>query len=262
MNVLNVQDVERELAARAARAIHPEVVSWVKTVARNYLLGKLTEKDIESNYRVYDPAKLDPIMPRPDKLPAWAKEALKRGEPLHWFDWAQTNRRILWQTLDMTVLWFNTFKSGDTRLRRCDRINFETAAKAGALWFKDVNENVWSYIKDKPPVVLSYDDGAYRWVRLVNALHFEREGKLMGHCVGNGNYFESWRNGKRQFYSLRDKQNNPHCTIEMDPVTEAVLQCKGRSNHKPGPTYQPHIRRFITDMKWAIHGDAHFIDLK
>lgn len=259
MNILNVDDIERELDRHAAQAIHPEIKTWVRSVARNYVLGKLPEKDVAANFREYTPAKLDAIMPQPESLPGWAKLALERGDTLHWFDWAQPKRRTLWQTLEMIVLWFNTFTTTDTRLRRVDRICFDVAAKAAALWFKDISDNVWLYIKDKPPVVMDYEHG-YRWVRLVTAVHFEREGKLMRHCVGNGYYFESWRKKSSEYYSLRDRHNEPHCTIELDPSRSAVRQCKGNCNQKPPQQYQRYIRRFINDMNWSIDGDQHNID--
>ena len=258
INVLNVGDIERELNRVAAAAHHPSVNTWVKTVARNHILGKLSEKDISANFRVYNPKeRLDPIMPRPETLPEWAKTALKAGQQVHWFDRVQPRRRTLWQTLDMNLLWFNTFKANDTRLRRIDRINFDTAAKAGALWFKDINENIWLYIKDKPPVVQKYDRN-FCWVRLVTSLHFEREGKIMKHCVGNGSYFDSSRTGELTYYSLRDAENVPHATMEVRK--NSVTQCKGKTNEKAGPAYQPYIRKFITDMKFKVGGDSHMID--
>ena len=97
----------------------------------------------------------------------------------------------------------------------------------------------------------------------------------MSHCVGNGGYYESWRSGKNEYYSLRDRSNRPHVTVEVGynrakpPLTGAgiehrragsVLQCKGHANAKPAPEYQRFIRRFFNDMKWDIQGDLHHID--
>ena len=258
VNILNVFDLERELNKVAAAAVHPSANQWVKTVARNHILNKLDEKEINANFRVYSLAeKKDPLMPQPDTLPEWAWKALRTGAQIHWFDRVQTRRRALWQTLDMILLWFNTFKATDTRLRRLDRINFDTAAKAGALWFKDLNENIWLYIKDNPPVVQTYDRG-FHWVKLITALHFEREGKLQHQCVGNGAYFDMWRRDEAAFYSLRDRKNAPHVTMEVRK--KSVIQCKGKANGKAAPDYQPYIRKFIADMRFTIGGDQHLID--
>lgn len=275
MNVLNVEDVERELRKFAVHAVHPKVNQWVMTVARNHMLGKMNERDADMNYRVYNPElwKQTPEltlapprhtdMPPPSRLPPWAVEALARGEVLHWFDPVQVRRRPIWQALDVVITWFNMWPRADTRLRRIDRISFDVAINGSAMWFQHLQANIWEYVKDKPPVIRKYEDG-YHWVKLVTALHFEREGRLQNHCVGNGNYFNSWRNARTEYYSLRDKNNKPHVTIEVGlsghPQTKCVLQCKGHSNQKPAPSYQRYIRRFFNDMNWTINGDCSNID--
>lgn len=50
----------------------------------------------------------------------------------------------------------------------------------------------------------------FKIVKLISKSCYEREGKLMSHCVAS--YF--WRNSK--IYSLRDSKNLPHCTIEVN----------------------------------------------
>ena len=277
MNVINVSTLERELANLAVYASHPAAQDWVKTVARNFLLNGLTEKDIEANFMLYAPPKPGKIhsdLPPYERLPEWAKKAIKEDVALHWFDSVQLRRRALWQSLEHIIHWFNTWPADDRRWGRVSRIDFRTAASTAAMWFKDVNDNLWDYVKDKPPIIRSYESGYY-WVRLSSALHFERESRLMSHCVGNGGYYESWRSGKNEYYSLRDRSNRPHVTVEVGysrakpPLTGAgiehrragsVLQCKGHANAKPAPEYQRFIRRFFNDMKWDIQGDLHHID--
>lgn len=56
--------------------------------------------------------------------------------------------------------------------------------------------------------VFDFKDG-FRIVKLVGKAAYEREGYLMRHCVAS--YFG---NGKT-ILSLRDKDNYPHCTIEV-----------------------------------------------
>ena len=279
MNVLNVEDIERELRRYAARLYHDHTKRWVMTVARNYILGKLPEKDVFANFRevclcgftetVHLPkrCKHDPEKHDPKELPPWAVAAVERGETLFWFDTVQPRRRELWNVLEVIVLWFNNWKADDTRLPRVDRISFPVATNAAVLWYKDVSANIWNYVTDKPVVIKEYEHG-YRWVKLVTALQFEREGRLMNHCVGNGSYYNNWRmNNQREYYSLRDKNNKPHATLEVSfdnthPLVRngAVYQCKGNGNRKPDREYQPYIRRFVADMAWSIAGDGSHID--
>lgn len=266
MNVINVGDVERQLLCLASAAIHSPAKQWTLSVARNHILGKVSEKDVLMNFRPYDPHKHRKThfgeAPPPDKLPDWAKTALENGEELHWFDTVQVMRRPLWQAVETVILWFNTWPADDKRLRRIDRINFDTAIAGAAMWFRNVSENIWDYVKDKPPVVKTYENG-FRWVRLVTALHFEREGRMMGHCIASGSYYDRWRSAKSEYYSLRDSRNEPHCTVELAIDMRkkgSVIQCKGKTNRKPAANYQPYLRRFFDDMGWTITGDLHNID--
>jgi len=277
MNVLNVHDIERELRKYAARAISPHAKRWVMTVARNYILGRLPEKDVIANFREvclcgfkatlnvphvrHDVEKYDP-----PELPEWAALAVERGETLMWFDPVQVRRRELWSVIEVIVLWFNNWKIDDTRFRRVDRIAFPVATNAAVLWYKDVSENIWHYVTDKPVVMKEYEDG-FRWVKLVTQLQFEREGRLMNHCVGNGSYYNRWRTSSTsEFFSLRDRQNNPHATLEVaydnsHPLVRkgSVVQCRGNSNHRPDNKYQPFIKKFVTEMKFKISGDGSLI---
>ena len=81
MNVLNVPDIERELARVASHALHPAAKQWVASVPRNYLLSRVSDKDSASNFRVYNPAK--PGLDMPALLPDWALDALRHRETLH-----------------------------------------------------------------------------------------------------------------------------------------------------------------------------------
>lgn len=264
MNVLNVAEVERELARVASHALHPSAKQWVLSVPRNYLLHGLEDKDMVSNFRVYNPAKPGLDMPDFKDLPQWAVDAmLEREETMHWFDPIQVRRRPFWQMLEHIVNWFNSWPATDTRLSpaRLTRINFPTACAAANTWMTNVSKNLWDFVKDKPPIVRKYEDG-YHWVRLVTKLHFERESKLMNHCVGNGAYYSMYRRGDMEYFSLRDKHNNPHCTVECAVAhgSRTVRQCKGNSNRKAAPCYQRFIRRFFNDMGWDITGDQVYID--
>ena len=64
-------------------------------------------------------------------------------------------------------------------------------------------------------VVAKLDDG---WTirQITNTDEAKQEGDAMGHCVGG--YGNSIQNGHMLIYSLRDPKNQPHGTIEIDPV--------------------------------------------
>lgn len=277
MNVLNVEAVERELARCATYAKHPAAKQWVMSVARNHILSNVSEKDAQNNFVLYTGKRnMNHIeMPTLAQLPDWAKKAMCENRPIHWFDTVQVRRRNLWQAIEQIVHWFNDFAATDKRWTRLDRVNFETAASAAAMWFCDVQSNLWDYVKDQPPVVYSFDDGSgFYWVKMVTPLHFERESRLMNHCVGNGSYYNLYKSGDCSYYSLRDRRNEPHATMEVtmrerghwtsinapNARYPSMSQVKGKGNAKPTGNYQPYIYSFVRANNWPINGDMHNID--
>lgn len=267
MNVLNVEHVERELRRIAATVTHPEAAQWMLHVARNASLNDtMTPKDRLQNYTVYKPSQPPLDAPTPEELPEWAITALKQKEKLYWFDPIQAHQRTYWKMLEAIANWFSSWPSGDTRLRRITRINFTTAVNAAAMWNKDISKNLWNYVKDHPPVVYRSTDGFY-WVRLITTLHFEREDRLMDHCLYKQRiYYASHQQGETAYFSLRDAANAPHVTVEVslnsksDPTDCDLLQCKGHSNGRPAHKYQPHITAIIQHMQWFVRGDRNFVD--
>jgi hypothetical protein len=264
LNVLNLQHIERELRNVAARAIYPQVRKWLMTVARNYIIN-LSDEEMESEYEVYTPKRpkkgIHTDMPEPEKLPGWAQKAIGGDQPLHFFNPAQPRRRELWQAVENIVDWFNTFPNDD-RLNRLDRVSFQQAREQATKWREAIDANPWQHIKDRPTVYKTYDDGM-KWVKMGSELHLKREGKLMGHCVGNGGYTQNMRRGTAEYFSLRDANNSPHITVEayVRDGQYQVMQMKGKENKKPVARYQPYLRDLVTQPGWQIVGDTSHVDL-
>ena len=281
MNVLNIDGIERELRRCACYARHPSARQWVLTVARNHILSAISLKDRDVNFIAYTglrhPAHIE--MPRPHQLPKWAHDAIGRGEVLYWFDTVQVRRRNLWQAVEQIVHYFNNWPVGDRRFLRLDLVAFQTAASAAAMWFSDVQTNLWDYVKDAPPVIYKFIDGSgFHWVKMVTPLHFERESRMMNHCVGNGQYYNCYKSGINEYYSLRDRNNMPHATMEVSinqretghnlgcPPPDrsvrnpAMSQCKGKANGKPDEKYQRYIYSFLLAQRWPISGDSGQVD--
>ena len=93
--------------------------------------------------------------------------------------------------------------------------------------------------KKDTEVVLDFKDG-FKFVKLVGKAAYEREGFLMNHCVAS--YF-----GKSvEIFSLRDKDNMPHCTVEKDQ------QIKGKGNGDIHPKYIDYVVRFLEHSGMAV----------
>ncbi len=105
---------------------------------------------------------------------------------------------------------------------------------------------------------LDFGDGM-RVVRLTTPEALDYESDIMGHCVGDGTYDKGVENGKIQIYSLRDKNDEPHATIE---VKEGDLyQCKGKGNKVPATRYRPYIQEFIRQQEFELTSDGKFAGL-
>lgn len=96
--------------------------------------------------------------------------------------------------------------------------------------------------------VLDCSDG-YKWVEIKTSEQFDFEGNAMGHCIGQGGYDDS----KNRFFSLRDKNNLPHVTIEFNPEDNKYVQIQGRANERVIEDYFEHcgkIFKHIGDNGW------------
>ena len=82
-------------------------------------------------------------------------------------------------------------------------------------------------------VVLDFGDG-FKFVKLIGKSAYDREGYLMRHCVS------SYYGNSDVIYSLRDSNNNPHCTI-----SDYSNQIKGKGNGEIHPKYIDYVVQFL-----------------
>ena len=97
---------------------------------------------------------------------------------------------------------------------------------------------------------------AYR-LTTPEALDFESE--YMGHCVGKGSYDDGLIKGTLEIYSIRDKNGEPHATIEVKKGK--VYQCKGKGNKTPVSRYLPAVQHFVEAKDYDIKCDSKNVGL-
>ena len=85
-------------------------------------------------------------------------------------------------------------------------------------------------------IVLDFNDW-FKFVKLRSKESYEKEWKLMSHCVA------SYYGRNIDIYSLRDWNNNPHCTIED------WNQIKWKWNGNIDPKYIDYVVKFL-EFKW------------
>lgn len=90
-------------------------------------------------------------------------------------------------------------------------------------------------------------DSGWYMVRLLTPRALDNESAAMQHCVGHGTYDTRVAHGEVVILSLRDPQNKPHVTIEVDARTNSIVQIRGKQNDKPKAEYARRVRQFIHD---------------
>lgn len=257
LNVLNLAEVERQLRIIASRAIFPQAEKWVMTVARNYIVN-LSGDEAAANYEPYTGKKprkgLSTDLPSLEQTPDWVRQSLEQSREIHFFDPVQVRRRTLWKAVENIVDWFNAnWTADDPRLRRLDRMSFQEAVKQASAWKAKVDENPWAFTSDAKRVktMMEFPNG-WRIVKIISDIGLSREGALVGHCVGGSTYQQKLKSGAGEYYSLRDPENMPHATIEVNVRGDQRTngQIKGKQNTVPVPEYRKMIRAFFKAQGW------------
>jgi len=129
--------------------------------------------------------------------------------------------------------------------KKIERMSYIQAKKNADTWNKALQKK-GADIKEGPEdteIVLDFGDG-FKIVKLIGENAFKREGFLMRHCVGS--YYS--RSGT-EVYSLRDKDNLPHATVEKDQ------QVKGKGNGDIHPKYVGYVVKFLEYIGMTV-GDS------
>lgn len=138
---------------------------------------------------------------------------------------------------------------------RLSRLSVQDAHSKSSQWITKLNKNAkikTSESKFDISIIKTYDSGYY-WVKLKSSSAYTREGSLMGHCVSS-------YKGKKdsQIFSLRDKSNQPHCTIEI-LKNNTLKQIKGKANSSVVNKYSVFILDFLNDFK-CLKFDTHDLE--
>lgn len=221
-NILNVHDIDAYInmhfVENHGRA---DIQNWFKSNLRNYLLRQHPDHIVSSTF-----ARREYIdMP-------WVNKALDRGE--------EVSIVAIDHELRTQVNHIRDFFRANPNIN-ISRMTFQEALRQADLWTEQMNKRTTD-IDDKAGinVVRKYPDG-FRWVKVISQQALDREGKLMKHCVGS--YCHQVFNGRAIIYSLRDKKNEPHCTIEAR--INSIEQIKGKTNKAVDDKYIEYVKDFV-----------------
>lgn len=124
---------------------------------------------------------------------------------------------------------------------------FESAYNAQADWHMSLLHQKGIELMEVPKIdnsriVFRFNDNKH-FLYLLKEDELAYEGKKMGHCVGN--YKARVRNFQSLIISLRDQNNEPHVTIEIQPSLSMVVQQQGKGNQRPAEKYINLLKEFI-----------------
>ena len=124
------------------------------------------------------------------------------------------------------------------------KMSYDQAKSNAEKWMKTQIKKGNNIVEspEDTKILLDFKDG-FKIVQLVGENAYKREGFLMRHCAAS--YF-----GKDvEVYSLRDKNNMPHATLEKD------RQVKGKGNGSIHPKYVDYVVRFLKEIGMSV-GDS------
>lgn len=136
------------------------------------------------------------------------------------------------------------------------KYNFKSAFKAQEDWHEEMKrryqiENMNIPEIDEKRVIFRFSDKKH-FLYLLNEKDLKHEGAIMGHCVGGKGYKSKVRNKQSLILSIRDKDNMPHVTIEVDVKSRKTIQKYGKSNKPPVDKYLKMYAEYVfyaTDFK-------------
>ena len=248
LNVANVSAIDQFVRStqRNGWILPPQVQQWFKKQVRSWLLNN------EELAQMYTPT---------DNDPQWMHDAVERGDELVRIELVPE----IYDQIDHIIDWLRWLADAGTVeaqriLDKLPKLTVPMAIQKSEQWTEWLAKQAADTTKgleyeSGTITKLEFDDG-YRFVQLVDEACYDREGKLMQHCVGS--YFRNTRRDQL-IYSLRDPQNNPHATLEARGGK--ITQIKGKQNKPPIKKYAPYIKEFILKFNMELTGDQRNIGL-
>lgn len=231
-NIIDLDVWQKELE-RYLRDQREGVQEWINSVFRKWAIKS----------GPVNPAKLD-ANKLPKDSPSWLSDAVKRGDDLFSFDYPK-----LLQTLGPIVDYLRSIPE-DKDLSRMSVPDTEKAAKVwhDKMLSDKVGREDGVLVEEGTQVVMKFTNG-YTMRKLSSAQALNREGEIMGHCVGS--YADDVMADRLHIYSLRDAKNVPHVTFEVSSRRE-VTQIKGTANEDVIPKYHDYCLKFLAKEGFPI----------
>lgn len=149
---------------------------------------------------------------------------------------SKNHRKVASDSVKLIISWLRSPASKKAR-RQIKKLSVSTASHLSQQWAKKLDKKA-SSVENFAAIntVYLFKDN-HSIVQLIGRSAFQREGKLMQHCVAYYNQDD------QVVYSLRDEKNQPHCTIEV--LSGKIVQVKGIKNGIIAKEKRTYVKEFI-----------------
>jgi hypothetical protein len=205
---------------------------------------------------------------KPVPLTDWLLAAAQRGDNLYYI-MSTAHIQALRSRIAHVADWFEALlivtedpkEAEGERLKaqrfldKRDRFTLSVAESKANIWFAERQRAYDETLEASgTQEVMPLADG-FRWVRIIDPRALDREGSIMQHCVGAGSYDYGVMNDTIRIFSLRDRQNQPHVTIEMTqdfsrvPAIWTIQQARGKQGDVPADKYRSYLKPLLQTVK-------------
>jgi|SaaInlV_200m_DNA_4_1039719.scaffolds.fasta_scaffold09492_2 hypothetical protein len=253
LNVINIADIDSYLVGISKNA-PAQTKKWFLSRAKKYLINSDEDNELVTRFS----SKAEPWMQKRHEegvqLYTFRPSGKLTNQLSHVIDWLIALNDVSTGNRPTDV----TTKNNATKsLRGINNMNISQAIDKSVDWTRQLQKETKHKItvKDEPGLEFILSAGDYAWYELTDQLCLDNEGNRMGHCVGSyGNRVSS---GNIKIYSLRDINNMPHATIEVNEGK--ITQIKGKENQPPVSKYKSAVLQMVKHLGVPF-GDAGMYD--
>lgn len=131
---------------------------------------------------------------------------------------------------------------------RLQKMSIVDAKRKSIEWSKSQQKKGRNLVDGDDDVETIHDFlNGTRIVVLKTKSALQREGFIMGHCVGSYSIQDD-----QKIYSYRDEKNMPHATFEVKRSNNEIVQIKGKGNGPIHPRYIHPILAFLNTIGMNI----------
>jgi hypothetical protein len=124
------------------------------------------------------------------------------------------------------------YLNSDKAPSRLQKMSYDQARSNAEKWTKALAKKGQHIEETENDIHIWETFGEFKLVQLLTENAYKREGFLMSNCVSS--YFNS---DDSTIFSVRDKNNMPHCTLEIVESEGSIQQIKGKGNGSIDPKY-------------------------